>query len=224
MSNQQLENIKTYLKFVAILVIFLVYHKTLQWWVDSKKRKRPLLIAFTGEAGSGKDTACSFLEPTNQFAFAAPLKRMLGDTFGFTWEQMYVPEEKEKVHEVWGICFRECAQWMGTDVLRGRWRDFFTRRMGMEIDNALKYDPNAFIVITDARFDNEAEFIRERGGFILKIERTNNHKKTAHATHASEQGISAHLIDGVITNNGTSLFEFKAAVLVAVENLYNKDN
>lgn len=224
MSNQPLENIKTYLEFVVIIFTFLVLNDTRKRWVDSKKRKKPLLIAFTGEAGSGKDTACSFLEPTHQFAFAEPLKRMLGDTFGFTYEQMYIPEEKEKVHEVWGISFRECAQWMGTDVLRGRWRDFFTRRMGMEIDNALKDDPSAFIVITDARFDNEAEFIRERGGFILKVERTNNHKKTAHGTHASEQGISDHLIDGVITNNGTSLPEFKDAVLVAVDNLYNKDN
>ena len=224
MINQQLENIKYYPNFVVFLVLFIVFKITLDRWVDSKKPKKPLLIAFTGEAGSGKDTACSFLESTNQFAFAAPLKRMLGDTFNFTYEQMYHPEEKEKVHEVWGISFRECAQWMGTDVLRGRWRDFFTRRMGMEIDNALKDDPSAFIVITDARFDNEAEFIRERGGFILKVERTNNHKKTAHGTHASEQGISDHLIDGVITNNGTSLPEFKDAVLVAVDNLYNKDN
>jgi hypothetical protein len=89
----------------------------------------------------------------------------------------------------------------------------------LSIDHALKRDPNAFIVITDARFDNEAEFIRERGGFIFRIERINNHKKTVHGAHASEQGISAHLIHGVITNEGTSLSEYKTAVLSAIKNL-----
>ena len=44
-----------------------------------------------------------------------------------------------------------------------------------------------YIVITDVRFDNEAEIIRELDGIVIHIVRPNANT-TEHNTHVTEQG------------------------------------
>jgi hypothetical protein len=63
-----------------------------------------------------------------------------------------------------------------------------------------KIDPNKKYVITDLRFDNEADMIRKKYGTILQVEREG---LISIDTHDSEKGIS--LFDYVIKNDGTLL-------------------
>lgn len=64
----------------------------------------------------------------------------------------------------------------------------------------LTYTPRPFMaVITDVRFENEAQFIRETGGTILHIERTQREQVPE---HASEKPIIRQPSDLIIDNSG----------------------
>jgi len=109
-------------------------------------------------------------------------------------------------------------QWLGTDILRTHInQDFFVMNMKQRIDQS---KANC-IIISDVRFDNEAEFIKSLGGKIIKIERDvtdkskNSGKTTEHSHHITEKGISPHLIDAIIQNN-SSIEEFQNIVKFVV--------
>jgi hypothetical protein len=57
-------------------------------------------------------------------------------------------------------------------------------------------------VITDVRFDNEAEAITSRGGFIIQVIRDQESVDET-ILHASERSISNGYVEHVINNNGT---------------------
>jgi len=61
-------------------------------------------------------------------------------------------------------------------------------------------DPNGKYVITDARFPNEAEAIRERGGLLWRIKRLGVGPANS---HASETSLDDYDFDTVIHNDGT---------------------
>jgi hypothetical protein len=93
---------------------------------------------------------------------------------------------------------RQLMQRMGTEAGRDLfgenfWVDFTFKKIKAE-DHAVAF--------TDVRFDNEAEEIVANGGHVIKIvsDRTT---KLDTPKHSSENGISPHLIDFVVENNGT---------------------
>lgn len=162
-----------------------------------------IIIGLTGKAGSGKDTVASFLDKKNTdvFAFADPLKHACKILFNFTEEQLYDPYMKEQIDIRWNKSPREIFQWLGTDVIRKHIKeDFFIINMKNKIENS---DKN--IIITDVRFDNEAEFIKSIGGIIVKINRPNS-KTTDHCDHLTEKGINEKFIDYIIINDGNLEF------------------
>lgn len=55
------------------------------------------------------------------------------------------------------------------------------------------------LIVTDVRFDNEAEYIREAGGRVWEVVRP----APSVDKHASEQPIARELVDRVIENTGT---------------------
>ena len=165
--------------------------------------KRKMLIGFTAVAGAGKDTAASSIavhqKSVEIMAFAKPLKDACKILFNFTDEQLYDPVKKEEMDPVWERSPRKILQWLGTDVLREHInKEFFTINMKQRIEESKA----EYIVISDVRFDNEAELIKSMGGYIIKIVRENA-TTTQHSSHATEQGISPHLIDHTLENDGT---------------------
>lgn len=61
--------------------------------------------------------------------------------------------------------------------------------------------PDNNLVISDVRFDNEAEYIIRNGWRIVEI--VSNRSTTKESSHDSEKGIDKSLISATITNNGT---------------------
>ena len=57
-------------------------------------------------------------------------------------------------------------------------------------------------IITDIRFDNEAEYFKQKGYTIIEVVRKGQ-KTIEGSTHASEQGILQYLVDTVIYNDTT---------------------
>lgn len=61
--------------------------------------------------------------------------------------------------------------------------------------------PEGNVVLSDVRFDNEAEYIIRRGGRIVEI--VSDRNTTKESSHVSEKGIDKSYISATITNNRT---------------------
>jgi hypothetical protein len=191
--------------------------------IEKIEKKLPKIIAVTGIAGAGKDTFAETIkssEPdTDIFAFAGPLKEACKILFNLSDDQLYNPVMKEEIDPRWGKSPREMFQIIG-DSAREVNIDCFIMNMKQRIDNSkAKYN-----VISDVRYDNEAEFIRSLDGKVIKIIRDNdknNGKTTEHSGHKSEKGISEHLINAIIENNAT-IEEFQNNVQVASKFIFKK--
>ncbi len=75
---------------------------------------------------------------------------------------------------------REVMQWYGTDFRRATDDNYWISRMR----DLLKENPWA--VIDDVRFENEAEMIRDLGGFLIRIDPFPTYKLYSGNTHVSE--------------------------------------
>lgn len=163
---------------------------------------RVRLVGIAGKKRRGKNTAAEALVPFGfqVWGFADELKkaaldldpvidsnlrlRELVDEFGW--------EKAKDFHEV-----RRILQVLGTEVIRNRDHDFWVTAMQRRWEEGL-YPP---IVVADVRFDNEAEWIHLHGGFVLQIDRPD--WIDDFDAHESEAGVSPHMVDAVIVNDGT---------------------
>ncbi len=166
-----------------------------------------MLIAITGKAGAGKDSAANALIRYRFFtrlAFADPLKDSCMFKFGLSKNDVYTQEGKKRFVPEWGLTVGEILQQEGTEGTKGFWGDdFWARRWGMDYRAALEQGLTN-IVVTDCRFDLEAEVIKNLGGKIIKIVRPEKPELEGRdPNHASERGISSQFIDCTIINDGT---------------------
>lgn len=171
--------------------------------LGTKPRAMPL-IGLAGPIGSGKTTAANYLVNDYGFrelAFARPLKEACAALFGVHPRNFEVPALKRTEIPEWGMTPRHMLQWFGTDVIREHFsEDFLVRRLALDLDK-LEHE---FVVVSDVRFDNEAELILERGGSIWKLERAQPAGATAQASsHKSEAGIDPLFVSVVLSNNGS---------------------
>lgn len=161
------------------------------------------LIAFTGKARSGKDTAGAYLSMKMGFhrmAFADPLKAAMAATFGVSVVEFHDDELKDEVHPLWGMSRRYMLQ-QGADALREKFgQDLYIKRW---MNSYIPLADQEHVVVTDVRSDREAEAILNLGGSVIYIERDSAQLAGAEAAHHTESGISSHLISHKIVNNGT---------------------
>lgn len=171
-------------------------------------QSRKVVIGLSGQAGAGKDTVADYLVQSwgfSKVSFAGPLKDAISSMFCITKAQMEDRKLKEQVIEEWGKSPRQLNQWLGTEVMRKQFDvDFFLKRM----DISIGYED--LVVVSDVRFDNEAEYIRRKwGGLIWRIEapsRVQNDMVGDTKAHETEQGISPSLVDASINNDGDFYF------------------
>lgn len=178
------------------------------------------LVAFSGYARSGKDTAADALSGLGfqRVAFADKLRDFLYAlnpiVMGFGTVENYRLRDiidkygwdgyKNTIHvrEIRPLLQRlgtEC----GRDILgQNTW-------VNAALDNL---DPDGKYVVTDCRFVNEADAVRDRGGKIYRIER----KGVGPANdHPSETSLDGYLFDEWIFND-KGLAEFEANVRAAI--------
>ena len=146
------------------------------------------LIGLYGLARSGKNTVADFLAEKNfhERSFAYQLKMVAKIIFGFSMNQVF-GDKKDDVDQYWGFTPRWALQVLGTDCVRNHIGDdvwvkaFFRHLETTALSNDAQY------VISDVRFLNEANAIREKGGKLWKIVRT-DHSGLSGETggHASE--------------------------------------
>lgn len=162
------------------------------------------IIGFTGYKGSGKSEAAKALHANAiQVNFADALKEMFKDLT--TFNALYGPSEVRNSTCIRGtqVTVRSALQTVGV-AMRDLDPDFWVKLWKMRIaDIASKYPLNPIIykywTVTDVRFPNEAEAIRDMGGCIIRLSRGINH----YDNHISELPLPEHLIDITIANSNT---------------------
>jgi len=162
---------------------------------------KPKIIGLSGKARSGKDTAAGMLKTAfnaKTVAFADPIRDAMRVLFDFN-EEHFNGSLKEVVVPWIGKSPRQLMQTLGTEwgrniVNNDIWRILAARKIEQITDS---FD---HAVVTDVRFENEAEMIRSMGGRVWHIVRDNIPTVSA---HASERGIDVHAGDVIIYNNGT---------------------
>lgn len=165
-----------------------------------------MIFGLTGRAGAGKDSVADYLEQYGvcRCKLATPLYEMVSAMTGLTVEQLMDRNLKERPIPGIGKSPRQLLQSIGTDWGRAKvgddvWiksLDARTRQL-----RGMGYS----IVITDVRFDNEAQWVRDNGGAVWEVVRPHHDTgcigEAVH--HASEAGIDPLLVDRTIVNDGT---------------------
>lgn len=165
------------------------------------------IIGLTGHARVGKDTVGAYLMRAHGFdrlAFADQVRQAL-----FTLNPVICTNEGK--YYPLRFCAQEYgwefikAQADGRGLLQRMGTDIGRRMFGADcwikmVDRQIQQARPESLVITDVRYDNEAEYIRSIGGVIWEITRAGIERIN---THASEQGIDRHLIHMTLTNDGT---------------------
>jgi len=159
-----------------------------------------LLIGLAGRARCGKDTVAKYLVANHefqQFSFAFPIKEALRSMFGI---DPLIDDEHKEVNISWiGRSPRQLYQLLGTEFGRDRVHpDIWVRTLEYRLFQDGLPDAGADLVISDCRFDNEADWIRSKGGQVWHIVRTNNKKVQS---HRSEDGIRLMADDKIIDNS-----------------------
>jgi hypothetical protein len=158
------------------------------------------IVALTGLPRSGKDTFADRLVSAHGFvrrAFADPLKDAAAILLGRPRADMNGENgfDREAVLPEWGFTTRDFLQRFGTEVMRDNFgQDFWLRHMRSRIAAYQIVACNT--VITDLRFENEAELVRELGGIVVQICRPG----CIRSGHVSDAGVTA---DRYVYNDST---------------------
>lgn len=110
---------------------------------------------------------------------------------------------------------RELMQFVGTDVIRNRMFGKWHLLAAFGKTNLSQYDQNGIYCVTDIRFMNEYEFLKEKFGDEFScyyVERPEAEEKLKTATHASEletQTIRAALDESSILKNDGDMDDLK---------------
>ena len=194
-----------------------------------------MIIGLVGLIGSGKGTVANMFVERGcvEDSFAAPLKDLSASIFGWPRELMEGDtiesrDFRETADLYWGrkldipnFTPRLALQLIGTDVLRTHF-DSNIWLHSLEYRIRKQHADTPCTVISDARFKNELDLIKEMGGVVIWVQRgelpewfetaktdhTNavSHKimKTKYAdVHESEWNWVGYPVDYIITNNGT---------------------
>lgn len=180
-----------------------------------------ILLAMYGRARSGKDTAADYLAQQlglYKYAFAEPLKTMLKSVFGDHFHE----GDRSGICPETGKSYREMMQTLGTEwgrelmtqdvwinLVQKKWEwvkggSAFTTDLGT-VGN-VQLNGRALVngmILSDLRFDSEAEWVKSQGGIVIEITRGIDTLTPSVASHASEAGIRDDLADLLVVNHGT---------------------
>lgn len=196
-----------------------------------------MLIGLMGNAYNGKSTVASMLCDIGfaEYVLAEPLKTMAAAIFDLNRAQLGYSEPARYKHERdprWGVSPRRIFQFLGTEFVRdgnthcfdiidyelrnkiidycadvdieiGCWDSWIT-----QLDRRLTECRCNDVVVSDIRFQNEADYIHSKGGIVVRVVRDSivNNKN-----HASEYKQDQVKVDYTVHNDG-SLDDLRAGV------------
>lgn len=146
------------------------------------------IVGIAGRCGAGKSSLAKELAnlmPTVHTAFAKPVKDF---ALSMGWDGKKDAKGRRLLQLIGTECGRECIDqdiWVKT--WEGHLKDIVP---SMEL-----------VTVDDMRFENELQYIKERGGTVIKM--IGREYGTVNTTHASEWGLPDELFDQVFDNSGS---------------------
>lgn len=176
-------------------------------------------IAITGKANTGKNTVGKLLVDgltkemggsAKFIAFADPLKQMARISFPEIPRKWFYGSSKYRNEIIPGaykdgvpLTVRQLLIDLGNDFGRKykstMWIDNFHNRL----EKIFLKNPVA-VIVTDCRFRNEFDFLKEGGFFQIRIVR-DSYTKINDVSETNQDGILDSEFDAVINNNGTKI-------------------
>lgn len=181
-----------------------------------------LIVGLMGKKHHGKTVVAEYLHERYDFSIAAyadALKRKLSELTGIPLERFYptTPEEKEsRENEVipeWGKTIRQLMQDYGDGCREIIHKEIWIRAMDRLLREKL-YGKR--LVISDVRYVNEADYVRNNKGFIIRIIDPRKQSEDYHRSE-TEQGMVGPPYF-LIVNDGT-LEDLFAKVDEALEDI-----
>lgn len=159
-----------------------------------------MIIGVSGKKGSGKDVIADYLVKEYDFkkiSFADPIKEALKIIFGWDNSHLYT-NKKNEIDKEFGISPRVAMQTLGTDwgqfSLMERGENFceiIGRKLWVySVFKAIEKYGYEDAVIPDVRFLHEAEEIKKRNGYIIKVERDLNYNEDKHLSETEMDEIN----------------------------------
>jgi hypothetical protein len=192
-----------------------------------------ILIGISGAANCGKDTACNYIANQYNFvkiAFADEIKRILMEVYSLSYQQLWgesknrslydprykIPNSDEYLTARLGSqAFGDC----GRSLYENTWVDYtFKQIKELQTSYFMDYEDKRGIfknylnpgkknvVVSDCRYINELNKIKDMGGKVVRIKKTVTPLKGRTGKHSSE--VNQHLIlnsyfDEIIYNDGS---------------------
>jgi hypothetical protein len=156
-----------------------------------------MLFGLVGKKGVGKDTVADYLVSKHGFqkhAFALPIKQACSLLFQLSLDE-FENDHKEMVNTRHNLTPRQMMQLVGTDMFRNMVDDDFWIQHFLTFYN--NHHDTVNLVVSDVRFQNEVDIIKQLGGKIVRITRSDIRpgRHTTFDGHVSEQGVD--LLTGI---------------------------
>jgi ABC-type oligopeptide transport system ATPase subunit len=193
------------------------------------------LIGLSGRIGSGKDTVGAIIQELTRpeiegyvtfingewkpalggsdwriRKYAYKLKQIASILIGIPIEKFEDHEfKKSELGPEWGMTVRSFLQKLGTEAVRNGLHDHaWINALFADFTEDSKW------IITDVRYPNEYEAIKQRGGIMIRVNRGEQSKDA----HISETALDEFKFDYVIDNNG-NLDDLKGKVKDVLESI-----
>jgi len=190
-----------------------------------------ILIGLGNRARQGKDFVAKYMQEAypeiRLYSFAKILKeycRDHHDTLLYKWQLAHQTKETpvHKADPIYGCS--AILQWFGTDVTRKDRPNYWVN----ELSKILKQDGPEIAVITDVRFSNEAEFVKENGGTLVQVIRRNEDgtqylDANRDPNHSSETALDDYMDwDYILTCKSGDLDGLKTKAIGVLKNILDE--
>lgn len=178
-----------------------------------------IIVGIAGLAGAGKDTFAEMLieelkkanVSVGTYAFALPVKHVASYVFGLDDKDVNTQAGKKAVSKHgYSLTHREILQKVGTESFR----DVFNDQIWIDFAKRSMEDrEEVFTIITDLRFPNELQFVKDNG-ISVRIDAKERNNIVV-PDHPSERFVQNMPVDIVINNDGSLADLKKLAAEVA---------
>ena len=193
----------------------------------TEKGKGMIIISITGGMGVGKTTAIDLIRSEFNHAEVVPFAKPLKTT---AYEMGWNGKKDKKG--------RKLLQLLGTEVGRNLidpdiWVKKWKRNVDLIIADRVEHGNSpALILCDDIRFNNEAKYVKDNFGYIIKLTSRHNGRTVSSCKkvwnffvhriigigHKSERGIDHSYVDFMVRNNG-SILDLKSRLVNIVSEI-----